>query len=64
MGLIREACRVCVISYDNGIKVIAPGAFSGMSSLIGLHLQNNDIAVLPEGALSGLTAVDRLELER
>ena len=51
-----------VFLIRNGIKVIAPGAFDGMSLVATLGLQHNDIVELPGGALSGLTGMTHLDL--
>ena len=51
-----------VFLIHNGIKAIAPGAFSGMTALLTLGLWHNDIAVLHDGVFSGLTALLELDL--
>ena len=42
----------------NGIKAIAPGAFSDMTALLTLGLRHNDIGELDESVFSGLTMRD------
>ena len=51
-----------VFLIHNGIKVIAPGAFSDMTALVTLGLWHNDIAALHDGVFSGLTDMTELDL--
>ena len=57
-----KGALVDVVLNHNGIKVIAPGAFSGMFSLVTLGLQHNDLVVLHDGVFSGLTDMTDLDL--
>ena len=45
------------------ITALAAGDFAGLTSLIALRLNNNNLATLPDGVFAGLTALRTLRLE-
>ena len=45
------------------ITALAAGDFAGLTSLIALRLNNNNLATLPDGVFDGLTALRTLRLE-
>jgi Leucine-rich repeat (LRR) protein len=46
----------------NGIIIVEPGAFNGLSGLTNLHLQNNNITTLQPGTFSNVTNLSGLHL--
>eukprot|EP00960_Hanusia_phi_P028629 747527-Hanusia_phi.AAC.1 len=60
-GECNYDCYNLLLSY-RGIRVIAEGAFSNMSSLYELSLTNNEISSISDGAFTGLGNLSYLDL--